>query len=94
MPVTQEDVAHMAALARLEVDAPTRERFTRQFADILTYMDVLAQVDTAQVEPLYSPALHGSAVRQDAACNLRQREDVLAGAPEQDGQYFVVPRIV
>ena len=94
MPITRDDVRHMAQLARLDVDEATQDMFARQFGDILTYMDTLSRVDTTGVEPLYSPALHAGPVRPDVAQNRRQREDVLANAPEQNGEYFVVPRIV
>ncbi len=57
-------------------------------------MEVLGGVDTEGVEPLYSPVQHSDASREDAACNRRTREEVLRNAPEQDGQYFIVPRIV
>ena len=94
MPITKETVAHMAALARLDIDDSTQERFTRQFTDILSYMEVLDGVNTEGVEPLYSPVRHSDASREDAADNRRTREQVLGNAPEQDGQYFIVPRIV
>ena len=94
MPITTDDVQRMATLARLDIPQETPELFARQFVDILTYMDVLATVDTKDTEPLYSPSLHATPLRQDAADNRRQREDVLSNAPQQDGQYFVVPRIV
>ena len=94
MPVTSKDVTTMASLARLDIDDATKERFTRQFGDILSYMDVLNHIDTEGVEPLYSPSQDQAVVREDAAVSLRTREEVLGNAPEQDGQYFVVPRIV
>ena len=62
--------------------------------DILAYMDVLAQVDTSDVEPLYSPAQHPGPQREDVAARKRERSEVLANAPEADGEYFIVPRIV
>lgn len=94
MPVTPEDVSTMASLARLDVDAATHERFTRQFGDILDYMDVLNHIDTTGVAPMYGPGQELACTREDAARSLRPREAVLRGAPDQDGQYFVVPRIV
>lgn len=94
MPITNDTVAHMAVLARLDIDASTQERFTRQFVDILGYMEVLRGVDTEGVEPLYSPVQHGKASREDVVRNCRTREQILENAPEQDGRYFVVPRIV
>ncbi len=92
--ISTEAVAKMAVLSRLEVPEERQERFARQFGDILSYMEILAQVDTQGVEPLYSPVTHDACLRPDAAENRRQRAEVLGNAPEQDGQYFVVPRIV
>ena len=84
----------MAQLSRLSVSEQEQELFARQLGDILGYMDVLAKVDTSAVEPLNSPVRHESAARQDAAAQVRTRQEVLANAPEADGEYFMVPRIV
>ncbi|MDR3362144.1 MAG: Asp-tRNA(Asn)/Glu-tRNA(Gln) amidotransferase subunit GatC [Desulfovibrio sp.] len=92
--ITKDDVARMAALSRLTVNNEEGLLFTRQFQDILGYMDVLAEVDTTGVEPLYSPILHKPQCREDSAARLRTREEILANAPEQDGACFIVPRIV
>ena len=92
--ISQADVAHMATLSRLYVSPDEQALFARQFGDILAYMDVLAEVDTTGVEPLYSPVQHEGIPREDEARHVRSREAVLANAPHGDGEYFVVPRIV
>lgn len=92
--ISREEVAHMAELSRLRVSGEEQDLFARQFGDILGYMDVLAQVDTDNVEPLYSPVPHAAQSREDQAVNWRSREEVLGNAPEADGEYFIVPRIV
>ena len=94
MTITREEVARMAALAKLELDEAMLERFARQFSDILRYMDTLNDVDTQGVEALYQPARHSSAARPDLVEASLDREKLLAGAPDQDGRYFVVPRMV
>ena len=94
MGITREHVAHMAELAKLELDETTQERFARQFSDILRYMDTLNAVDTRGVEALYRPVQHSAATRPDLPEASLDREKLLAGAPEQDGHYFIVPRIV
>ena len=94
MSITREHVAHMAALAKLELDEATQERFARQFSGILRYMDALNAVDTQGVEALYQPVHHLAATRPDRIEASLDREALLAGAPEQNGHYFVVPRIV
>ncbi|MCL2123888.1 MAG: Asp-tRNA(Asn)/Glu-tRNA(Gln) amidotransferase subunit GatC [Desulfovibrionaceae bacterium] len=94
MGITREHVAHMAQLAKLELDEMTQERFARQFSVILRYMDALNAVDTQGVEALYQPVQHSAAARPDQIEASLDREKLLDGAPEQDGQHFVVPRIV
>lgn len=92
--ISREEVAHMAALSRLSVNEEEQDLFARQIGDILAYMDVLARVDTSDVEPLYSPAQHPGPLREDKAEHRRTRTEVLSNAPEADGEYFIVPRIV
>ncbi len=94
MSITPQDVQRMASLARLRIDEPTQELFAKQFADIISYMDILAEVDTQGIEAMYSPSEHPTPLREDAACNEPKRAAVLSNAPKTDGQYFVVPRIV
>jgi aspartyl-tRNA(Asn)/glutamyl-tRNA(Gln) amidotransferase subunit C len=93
--VLHDELAHIAELARLDPDADTLARFSRQCMDILAYIRVLDEVDTAQVEPLYSPLEQQSLLRPDAVGSARpDRAAVLANAPETDGEFFIVPRIV
>ena len=93
-PVSIEEVRHMAALSRLAVTEEEERLFARQFGNILAHMALLSSVDTEGVEPLYSPLAPAAATRPDEAANLRTRAEVLANAPETDGEYFIVPRIV
>ena len=58
-------------------------------------MDTLAEVDTTGVEPLYWPlGAPPAPPREDVAERHNTREELLRNAPEQDGQFFIVPRIV
>jgi aspartyl-tRNA(Asn)/glutamyl-tRNA(Gln) amidotransferase subunit C len=92
--VSRDDVLKMAGLSRLQPTEDEQSLFTRQFQDILGYMDILASVDTEGVEPLYSVALHGGILRDDAAAAGIGREGALSNTPLQNGECFVVPRIV
>ena len=94
MSITRKEVAHMAELAKLELDETTQERFARQFSGILRYMDELNAVDTQGIEALYQPVHHHAATRPDLIEASLDREQLLANAPEHNGQFFVVPRIV
>jgi len=94
MKISPEEVARVARLSRLELPEEKLELFAGQLGDILDYMDKLGELDTGSVEPLYSPVEQTTVLRKDEACKEFRREDILSNAPEQDGQFFIVPRIV
>lgn len=94
MKISPEEVAKIARLARLDLPQEKLELFAGQVGDILDYMEKLGELDTDDVEPLYSPVNHTTVLRKDEAKKEFKREEVLSNAPEQDGQFFIVPRIV
>ncbi|MFI3271572.1 MAG: Asp-tRNA(Asn)/Glu-tRNA(Gln) amidotransferase subunit GatC [Pseudomonadota bacterium] len=94
MKISTEQVTNMARLARLYLEPEQLEPLATQFGEIINYMDVLNGVDTEGIEPLYSPFQSATPVRQDAVNSHCTREDLLANAPQTDGDFFVVPRIV
>lgn len=90
---TADRMAHLARLARLAPSEETLARFGAQCDDIINYMDMLSEVNTDGVEPMYSPARQ-IASRPDRAEAKGLHEAVLFNAPESDGAFFIVPRIV
>jgi len=94
MKISPEEVAKVATLARLDLSQATIEQYSQQLGDILGYMDKLGELDTAQVEPMYTPVDHVSVMRDDVVRKTARREDILRNAPETDGAFFIVPRIV
>jgi aspartyl-tRNA(Asn)/glutamyl-tRNA(Gln) amidotransferase subunit C len=91
--IDPRDVAAIADLARLECEQETLHTFARQLDDILKYMDKLNELDTAGVQPLYSPVRHGTAFRQDEVNQEYSRDEILGNAPDADGAYFIVPKV-
>ena len=96
MPIDRAQVRHVARLARLQLSAEDEERFAAQLAHVLEYIERLSTVDVSGVEPL---AFAGDSaaelpLREDEPRPGLPRENVLAQAPQQDGQFFLVPRII
>jgi aspartyl-tRNA(Asn)/glutamyl-tRNA(Gln) amidotransferase subunit C len=94
MAITPQEAAKVARLARLRLPEETLVKFAGQLGDILTYMETLESCDTAGVAPLYGPVEHAAPLRRDEAAKTCSREDILANAPETDGRFFIVPKIV
>lgn len=94
MSISPEEVAKVARLARLDLSQDTIGQYAAQLDGILGYMDKLSELDTANVEPMYTPVDQVSVMRDDVVRKDYTREDILKNAPETDGAFFIVPRIV
>ncbi len=92
--ITRAEVEHVARLARLELSDDEKERMTTQLDAILGYMETLNTLDTADVEPTTTVIPMVSVMRDDEVRPSLDREDALANAPEREGVYFRVPRII
>lgn len=92
--ITAADVRQVANLARLALDEPALERLTGQLETILGYVAKIAEVDMAGVEPLaHALPLH-NVLRDDVPGPALPVEKVLANAPESDGAFFKVPKVI
>ena len=94
MRISPEEVAKVDRLARLDLTPEKIDQYAGQLDGILGYMDKLSELDTSSVEPMYTPVDHVSVMRDDVVRKDYSREDILKNAPETDGSFFIVPRIV
>jgi aspartyl-tRNA(Asn)/glutamyl-tRNA(Gln) amidotransferase subunit C len=107
MKVTEKDVLYVADLANLELTEEERTRMVRDLNSILDHIDRLNQLDTAKVPPMAQvsdrygdPAKTGTArfehaMRADALGDTcLTREAALGNAPESDGTFFKVPKVI
>jgi aspartyl-tRNA(Asn)/glutamyl-tRNA(Gln) amidotransferase subunit C len=106
-PITESDVVYVAELANLELTADERARMVKDLNSILDYVDRLNELDTSNVEPMAQargtglgpvhagqrPAPH-HAMREDKAGPSLPREVVMENAPESDGAFFKVPKVI
>ena len=88
------DVAYVANLARLELTDEEKATFQPQLETIVKYVEKIAAVDVAGVEPM----MHGrplvNAFRKDVVRPSLDREIALANAPAKVGDEFLLPKIV
>jgi aspartyl-tRNA(Asn)/glutamyl-tRNA(Gln) amidotransferase subunit C len=92
--ITREDVEHVAELARLDLTPAEKEQFIAQLNSILTYVEKLNEVDTADVEPTSHVIPMSNVLRDDAVRPSLDRGKVLHNAPEESRFFFKVPRII
>ncbi|HUV31784.1 MAG TPA: Asp-tRNA(Asn)/Glu-tRNA(Gln) amidotransferase subunit GatC [Acidobacteriota bacterium] len=94
MPISSKQVEHVARLARLHLSPEEVAQFSRELSVILEYIDQLRSVDTEGIELQDRPAGMRPVHREDEVCPSLLREKALASAPDQDGEYFRVPRVI
>lgn len=92
--IQQDEVRHMAKLARLQLDEAEVALYTDQMGRILDFFDELKQLDTAGVPMTAHPIPVSNAFREDTVRPSLGVEKALANAPQPEGDYFRVPKIL
>ncbi|MDF5710253.1 MAG: Asp-tRNA(Asn)/Glu-tRNA(Gln) amidotransferase subunit GatC [Nostoc sp. S4] len=92
--IDQEQVHKVANLARLELTQQEEEQFTTQLGSILDYIQQLNELDVNDVPPTTRAIDVSNVTRQDELQPYADRESILNGAPEQEGEFFKVPKIL
>ena len=87
-------VRKVAKLSRLDLSDAEVSEFTRQLSDILEYVEKMNQLNTETVHPLAHCLPLSNCFREDVVKESLGTEKVLANAPESDGDFFKVPKIL
>ena len=90
----QDEVKHIAKLARLALSDDELPRYTEQVGRILEFFDELKQLDTTGVPPTAHPIPVSNAFREDVVKPSLGADKALANAPWREGDYFRVPKIL
>ena len=88
------DIRYVAQLARLALTDDEIEIFGRQLGDPLGHVNALAQLDTQSVAATAQVVESRNVTRDDTERPCLDRERVLAEAPQRQGGFFRVPRII
>jgi aspartyl-tRNA(Asn)/glutamyl-tRNA(Gln) amidotransferase subunit C len=94
MPADAIDIRYVAELARIALTDDEVERFGKQLGDLLEHVNALAELDTASVPATAQVVESRNVSRDDRVQPCLDREVVLAQAPQRQGGFFRVPRII
>ncbi|MBC8207726.1 MAG: Asp-tRNA(Asn)/Glu-tRNA(Gln) amidotransferase subunit GatC [Desulfobulbaceae bacterium] len=94
MKITREELEHVAHLARLNLNEEELTRMTGQLDNILAYVAKLDELDTTGIAPTTHAFSLVNAFREDQVSPSLSQTEALVNGPKQNGEYFVVPRII
>ncbi len=96
MLLSNEEIQHIAKLARLELTDSELKKYSGQLSAILNYIDQLKEVDVKGIEPTAQVTGLENILREDAVKNWDEKEieEALADAPEKEEGFIKVKRVI
>ncbi|MCP4671889.1 MAG: Asp-tRNA(Asn)/Glu-tRNA(Gln) amidotransferase subunit GatC [Desulfobacula sp.] len=94
MKISKDEVENIAHLARLEIDDSSKEKMADQLTNILQYIDKLKDVDVKGIKPSSGAAFMNNVLREDEPEPSPGPDITLAGAPDRDDDFYIVPKTI
>jgi aspartyl-tRNA(Asn)/glutamyl-tRNA(Gln) amidotransferase subunit C len=92
--ITPDAVRHVAKLARLALPEEKLTKLTGQLEGILEYVAQIGKADVSGVEPMAHALPVSNVFREDVVGPSLPLEKVLQNAPDTDGPFFKVPKVI
>jgi aspartyl-tRNA(Asn)/glutamyl-tRNA(Gln) amidotransferase subunit C len=92
--IKKEEVEYLALLARLNLSPEEKDVLSEQIIEIINYVEKINQLDTKEVNPTFNVLPLGEKMREDKVEKSFDCEKLLKIAPEREGNFFKVPKIV
>jgi aspartyl-tRNA(Asn)/glutamyl-tRNA(Gln) amidotransferase subunit C len=94
MKISEETVNHIAHLARLKFEGDEVQAIQQDLENIISFMEILNEIDTKGVEPLVFMSNEVNVLREDIAEVTLTSEQALKNAPKKDSDYFRIPKVL
>lgn len=94
MKISHEEIQKIALLSRLAIKEDQMDAVGTQLNDILSYMDLISQVDVEGVQPTAHAVTMQNVMRDDVVHESFTNEQALLNAPEPENGYFKVPKVI
>ena len=92
--IDHELVRRIGKLSRIRLTDEEVETFSRQLGAILDYFDKLRELDTTDVEPMAHAVEIHNVLADDTPGESLSPQAALANAPQRDGDFFKVPKVI
>ena len=94
MKITDEIVDHIAHLARLKFEGDKKVAIKQDMENIISFMDILSELPTDNVEPLIFMNDSVNVLREDVPVVSLTQAEALKNAPKKDSDYFRIPKVL
>ena len=92
--ITEEDVKKIARLAKLEIKKEDMAKLTNQLGGIMGYIETINELKLDDVKPTAHAVEVSNVFREDDVVTADVTKKTLDKAPEGDGEFFRVPKVI
>ena len=94
MTIDLKTIKHISKLSRISVEESKAKKLAGDLNSIFDFIEKLNDLDTENIEPLTSVAEITLKLRSDEVKSENIREQILKNSPDENEDFFVVPRVV
>ena len=94
MSIDKNTVKHISKLARISLDEKKTSSLSKDLSSIMNFIEKLNELNTDKTTPLTSIINTSLRSRDDQVKDGKIREEILKNSPEDNGEFFVVPKVI
>ena len=94
MTIDLKTIKHISKLSRISLEDEKAQKLANDLSSIFKFIEKLNELKTDEVEPLTSIAETALKFRTDEVKNNNIREKILKNSPNENEDYFVVPKVI
>ena len=94
MTIDLKTIKHISKLSRISVDDKKADKLAGDLNSIFDFIEKLNELNTEKVEPLTSVAETTLKLRVDEVKSKDIRDQILKNSPDENKDFFVVPKVV
>lgn len=94
MQISDEEVLHIAKLARLNLPENEIQNYKKNLEEILEFADTINKVDTANIGETIGTNENYNVFRKDEIIQNSNKDELLSNAPSQDEGMFRIPKVI
>ena len=94
MSIDKDKIKHVSKLARISVDEKKIDDLTKDLSSIFKFIEQLNELNTDKIEPLSSILHEPLRLREDEINDGKIRETILENSPQNNEEFFVVPKVI
>jgi len=94
MSIDLKTIKHISKLSRISVDEQKAEKLAGDLNSIFKFIEKLKELKTDNVEPLTSVAVTTLKLRSDEVKSKNIRDQIIKNSPQDNEDYFVVPKVI